>query len=254
MSNETQLILYTSVPKFPSEAVELSASEWLDNVKASARKAHLTGESRVWFTRNNLDEDLSHILERGLLRPLLREQRAKNRAFTWNFDKLCIAILKIEAKAKVQQTTHTISITPTTKGNPPAGLGVIEAVGRPMERAISHIGKVNDLRSKGFGANGIIKGSKAAIQHSRIGMVTKGSEFCTNQSLGMRNLARSTYEAVGPASLVAAAAAVGFALYQYATKGSEESVPVTSTEYVWDYSEITQEDLNTLARDLLEDD
>ncbi|KAJ7253241.1 hypothetical protein C8J57DRAFT_1349296 [Mycena rebaudengoi] len=241
MSNETQLILYTSVRNFPSEAVELSASEWLDSVKASARKAHITGESRVWFTRNH---------------PL--QQRAKHRTFTWNFDKLCIAILKIEEKAKVQRIApnRTVSSTPTTGGEPAAELGkaVIAAVEHPVGKAVSHIQKVNDLRSAGFGANGIIKGSKAAIQHSRIGMATKGSEFCAKQSLGMRNLARTTYEAVGPLSLGIAAAAVGLAgvcaLYRYATE--EDSVPVT--EYVWDYSQITQEDLNTLARDLLEDD
>jgi hypothetical protein len=111
MSNETQLILYTRVRNFPSEAVELSASEWLDSVKASARKAHITGESRVWFTRNHLDEDFSRVIEKGLLRPLVREQRAKHRTFTWNFDKLCIAILKIE---DLNHTTYKpVSIFPT---------------------------------------------------------------------------------------------------------------------------------------------
>jgi hypothetical protein len=96
MGNETQLILYTSVCNFPSEANGLSASEWLNLVKASARKGHMTGESRVWLTRNHLDEDFSHVIEKGLQRPLVREQRARHRTFTWNFDKLCIAILKIE--------------------------------------------------------------------------------------------------------------------------------------------------------------
>lgn len=100
-----------------------------------------------------------------------------------------------------------------------------------------------------------LSGSKAAIEHSQIGMAKKGSEFCAKQSLGMKNLARTTYDAVGPLSLGIAAAAVGFAgvcaLYRYAT---EESNSVSVTEYVWDYSLITQEDLNMLARDLLEDD
>ncbi|KAJ6565516.1 hypothetical protein DFH09DRAFT_1157542 [Mycena vulgaris] len=256
MSNETQLILYTGVDKFPSEADGLSASEWLDSVKASARKARITGESRVWFTRNRLDEDFSHVIERGLLRPLVRKQREKHRTFTWNFDKLCIVILKIEEKAKVQRTTHTASSTPTNGGTTAALGQAIEHAGRPAGTAISHIQKVSNLRSAGFGANGIMKGSSAAIAHSRIGLVTKGSEFGAKQSLGMRNLAKTTYEAVGPAgtlSLGIAAAYAGYALYRYATEeDAQPQVPVTG--YVWDYSRITQEDLNTLARDLVEDD
>jgi hypothetical protein len=99
---------------------------------------------------------------------------------------------------------------------------------------------------------GFLSGSKAAFEHSRIGMATKGSEFCTKQSLGMKNIARTTYEAVGSRlTLGLAAAAIGFALYQYAM---EESGSVPVTEYMWDYSLITQEDLNMLARDLMEDD
>ena len=87
-------------------------------------------------------------------------------------------------------------------------------------------------------------------------MVAKGSEFSAKQSLGMRNLARTTYEAVGSAgtlSLGIAAAYAGYALYRYATKeAAQPQVPVT--EYIWDYSRITQEDLDTLAGDLVEDD
>ncbi|KAJ6451894.1 hypothetical protein C8R45DRAFT_87306 [Mycena sanguinolenta] len=238
MSNENQLIPYTG---------------------ASARKAGITGESRVWFTRNRLDEDFSHVIERGLLRPLVRKQREKHRTFTWNFDKLCIAILKIEEKAKVQRTTHTVSSTPTASsgGTAAAALGqAVEHAGRPVGTAISHIQKVTNLRSTGFGANGIVKGSSAAIEQSRIGLVAKGSEFCAKQSLGMKNLAKTTYEAVGSAgtlSLGIAAAYAGYAFYRYVTEAAAQpQVPVT--EYIWDYSQITQEDLDTLAGDLVEDD
>ncbi|KAJ6557904.1 hypothetical protein B0H19DRAFT_1148941 [Mycena capillaripes] len=258
MNNESQLILYTSVGKFPSEADGLSASEWLESVKACMRKACITGESRVWFTSNRLDEDFSHVIERRLLRPLVREQREKCRTFTWNFTKLCIAILKIEERAKVQRATHTASNTPASSrmssGN--ALEKTIEYAARDsVNTAVSHVNKVNNLRSAGFGANGIIKGSNAAITHSRIGMATKGSEFAAKQSLGMKNLASTTFKAVGPmgiASIAIGAAYAGYKLYRYATEeDSQPQVPVV--EYVWDYSRITEEDLNLLARDLLED-
>ncbi|KAJ7254550.1 hypothetical protein C8J57DRAFT_1722101 [Mycena rebaudengoi] len=262
MSNETQLILYTGVSKFPSEADGLSGSEWLDSVKASSRKASITGESRVWYTRNRLDEDFSHVIDRGLLRPLVREQREKHRTFTWTFNKLCIAILKIEEKAKVQRTTQTVTVSSTPTGGGTKTTALAQAIeharpaGTAAGTAISHIQKVNNLRSRGFGANGIVKGSRAAIEHSGIGLVKKGSEFGAKQSLGMKNLARTTYEAVGPAgtlSLGIAAVCAGIALFRYATEeDAQPQVPVT--EWVWDYSRITQEDLNTLARDLVEDD
>ncbi|KAJ7242627.1 hypothetical protein C8J57DRAFT_1243830 [Mycena rebaudengoi] len=165
------------VRKLARGADGLSASEWLDRVKASARKARITGESRVWFTRNRLNEDFLHIIEKGLLRPLVREQREKHRTFDWNFDKLCIAILNIEGsnhmyykavwiflrnfseKAKVQRTTHTVSSTPTSGDTTATALDqAIEYAKRPADTAISHIQKVANLRSEGFGANGIRKG------------------------------------------------------------------------------------------------
>jgi hypothetical protein len=95
--SDKQLVLYTGVsypPIFPSEAEGLSALEWIDRVRAFTNG--WTGESRVAFTRGRLDEDLTNVLDKRLLGPLLQEMQRQQREFSWNFTKLSIAIRRIE--------------------------------------------------------------------------------------------------------------------------------------------------------------
>ncbi|KAJ7715676.1 hypothetical protein B0H16DRAFT_1898624 [Mycena metata] len=263
MSNNTQLVLYTGgVAKFPSQADGVSGLEWLDSVKDYAKKDGITGESLISLVRNRLDQGFSHVIESRLRGPLAREQHKKhhNQTFTWTFDKLSIAILKIEAKAKVPRTSQTVNNMPDSGGKRAAARKNLstaaETAGGPAGTAFSHVLNVNKLRSAGFGANGIVKGSSAAMQHSQIGLATKNSAFAANQSLGMDNLAKTTYNAVGTGGVLALGAAVGlagYALYQYATEeDARPQVPVT--EYVWDYNQITKEVINKLARNLVEGD